>query len=404
MNVDKKLTVLAKELVDQCQSPKELFGDKGIAKQLQKHLLEAVLAGELTDHLGYNPNENSSCENARNGYSTKNLTTSSGDIQISVPRDRNGDFEPEIVKKRQRRIEGFDDKIIALYARGLSTNDIRAQIQDLYDVDVSKSLVSSVTDSVIDEVISWQNRPLDRVYPIVYLDCLLVKVRHDKRIINKAIYLALAVNMEGNKELLGMWVSQNEGAKFWLNVLTELKNRGLEDILIACVDGLTGFPDAIAAVYPHTKIQLCIVHMIRNSLKYVSYKDRKALATDLKVVYTASTADEAEQSLMSFANKWDHKYPTVSKSWLDKWENITPFFEYPDDIRKAIYTTNAIESLNMTLRKVIKNKRVFPCDESVFKLLYLAINNVSKKWTMPIRNWKMAANRFMIEFGERITE
>jgi putative transposase len=269
--------------------------------------------------------------------------------------------------------------------------------------DVSSSLVSSVTDAVIDDVKAWQARPLDALYPIVYLDCIVVKVRENRRIINKAVYLALGINLDGHKELLGMWMSENEGAKFWLSVLTDLKNRGLQDILIACVDGLTGFPDAIEAVYPQTQVQLCIVHQIRNSLRYVGWKERKAVAADLKKIYGASTVAEAELALAEFGEKWDAKFPSISASWLRNWERLIPFFAYPEDIRRVIYTTNAIESMNMTLRKVIKNKRVFPSDESVYKLLYLAINNVAKKWTMPIRNWSGAMNWFMIEFGDRIT-
>jgi transposase-like protein len=319
-----------------------------------------------------------------------------------VPRDREGTFEPQVITKRQTRFDGFDDKIIALYARGLSVEDIQQQLLELYGVEISSSLISNVTASVIDDVKAWQSRPLDALYPIVYLDCLVVKVKEDKRIINKSVYLALGVNLDGQKELLGMWISQNEGAKFWLSVLTELKNRGLEDIFIASVDGLTGFPEAIASVYPKTKVQLCIVHMVRNSLKYVSYKDRKVIVEDLKRIYRAKTLEEAELALSEFSNKWDARYPSISQSWLKNWENLTPFFAYPADVRRAIYTTNAIESMNMTLRKVIKNKRAFPNDEAVFKLLFLAINNVSKKWTMPIRNWNDAMNWFMIEFSDRI--
>jgi transposase-like protein len=402
MKVD-HLDELAKDLVKQYKTKEALFGEKGLVKELQKRLLQAALDGELTEHLGYEKHERSPLkDNARNGYSNKTVKGSEGELELKVPRDREGTFEPQIVAKRQTRFDGFDDKIIAMYARGLSVEDIQQQLQELYGVDVSSSLISNVTATIIDDVKAWQSRPLDALYPIVYLDCIVVKIREDKRIINKAVYLALGVNLEGQKELLGMWVSQNEGAKFWLSVLTELKNRGLEDIFIACVDGLTGFPEAIASVYRETKIQLCIVHMVRNSLKYVSYKDRKALVEDLKAIYKAKTLEEAELALSSFSNKWDAKYPSISQSWLRNWENVTPFFAYPADVRKAIYTTNAIESMNMTLRKVIKNKRVFPTDESVFKLLYLAINNVSKKWTMPIRNWKEAMNWFIIEFGDRV--
>jgi transposase-like protein len=400
--IDAKIKALAEELVAENKDKNVLFGENGIAKQLQKRLLEAMLAGELTDHLGYDSHERHKGSNTRNGYTEKRLQSPSGQLDIEMPRDRESSFSPQIISKQQRRFDGLDDKIIALYARGMSTRDIQDQLKELYDVEVSSQLISTVSNEVMDEVLSWQNRPLDSSYPIVYLDCIVVKVREDKRIINKAVYLALGVNSEGHKELLGMWMSQNEGAKFWLNILTELKNRGLEHICIACVDGLTGFPEAIETAYPKARVQLCIVHMVRNSLKYVSWKDRKAVAADLKKIYTAQTGQEAEMALIAFAEAWDNKYPTISKSWLSKWEYLTPFFDYPKDIRRAIYTTNAIESLNMTLRKVIKNKRVFPSDNSVFKILYLALNNVAKKWSMPIQNWKSAMNHFIIEFGDNI--
>lgn len=397
-----KLDILAKELASKYKTQESLFGEEGVFKELFRKTLQAALDGELEHHLGYRKNTLSNGDNYRNGYSTKTIQGDSGKIELSIPRDRSSNFEPQLIKKHQTRLNGFDGKIISLYARGLSTRDIQQQLEELYGVDVSSSLISSVTNSIIEEVKSWQTRILDSLYPILYLDCIVVKVKSDRKIINKSVYLALGVNTEGQKELLGMWLSNNEGSKFWLNVLTELKNRGLQDILIACVDGLTGFPEAISTVYPETKVQLCIVHMVRNSLKYVSWKDRKELAKDLKNIYTSSTATEAELSLTEFSGKWDSKYPSISKSWLNHWEHIIPFFDYPEDIRRAIYTTNAIESLNMTLKKVIKNKRVFPSDDSVFKLLYLAINNISKKWTMPIKNWKNAMNRFIIEFEERI--
>jgi putative transposase len=403
MKVD-DLDELAKKLVKQYKTKDALFGEQGVFKELQKRLLQSALEGELTEHLGYEKHERSEfSDNARNGYSNKTIKSTQGEIEIQIPRDRVGSFEPQIIAKRQTRFDGFDDKIIALYARGLSVDDIQHQLQELYGVEISSSLISTVTASVMDDVKAWQSRALDSVYPILYLDCIVVKVREDKRIINKAVYLALGVNRDGQKELLGMWMSQNEGAKFWLSVLTELKNRGLEDIFICCVDGLTGFPEAIESVYANSKVQVCIVHMVRNSLKYVSWKDRKILAADLKAIYGAKTLEEAELALDNFSAKWNSKYPSISQSWHRNWGNLTTFFAYPGDIRKAIYTTNAVESMNMTLRKVIKNKRVFPSDESVFKLLYLAINNISKKWTMPIHNWKEAMNWFMIEFGDRIT-
>lgn len=325
-------------------------------------------------------------------------------MEVKVPRDRNGDFEPQLIKKNQTRFAHMDEKIISLYARGMSTRDIQDQLLDLYGAEVSASLISNVTNEVIDEVKAWQSRPLDRLYPIVYLDALVIKVQQDKRIINKAFYLALGVNCEGQKELLGIWISQNEGAKFWLNVLTELKNRGVEDILIACVDGLTGFPDAIESVYPNTQVQLCIVHMVRNSLRYVGWKQRKEVAADLRSIYTANTLEDAELALTEFSEKWDKVFPAISKSWLTHWENITPFFDYPPEIRKVINTTNAIESLNASLRKVIKNKRVFPSDDAALKQLYLALQNISRKRNMPIHNWGAAMSRFSIMFGERVTQ
>jgi putative transposase len=324
-----------------------------------------------------------------------------GQSEIQIPRDRNGDFTPKLIGKGETRFTGFDDKILSLYARGMTTRDIQGQLEDLYGVEVSHTLVSNVTEAVEAERKLWQNRMLDPVYAIVYLDALVVKVRHEGRVINKAIHLALGVTLEGKKELLGMWMTQNEGSKFWLTVLTELQNRGVQDILIACVDGLTGFPEAIEAVFPQTMVQLCIVHLVRNALSYVSYKDRKSVATDLKRVYSAATAAEAELALLSFAQTWDKQYPTISKSWLSHWERIIPFFAFPADIRKAIYTTNAIESLNMTLRKVLRNHRSFPTDESAMKVIFMAMNNISKKWTMPIRDWKRALNRFAIEFEGR---
>ncbi len=396
------LDKIASEIASNYKTKEDIVSKDGLLKSLVTKTLQACLDAELTEHLGYEKNKEKAGDNSRNGYSKKRIITDNGEAEVSIPRDREGSFEPQLIPKHSRRFDEFDDKILSLYARGMSVSDIQSQLHEMYGVNVSTSLISTVTDAVMSEVKAWQSRPLEKVYPILYLDCIVVKVREDKRIINKSVYLALAVNIEGQKELLGMWISQNEGAKFWLNVLTELKNRGLEDIIIACVDGLTGFPEAIEAVYPNAKVQLCIVHMVRNSMKYVSWKDRKVLAVDLKKIYSAKTVDDAESALTTFADKWDEKYPSISKSWLNRWENISPFFDYPADIRRAIYTTNAIESLNMTLRKVIKNKRVFPSDNSVFKVLFLAIENISKKWTMPIHNWKAAMNRFTIECEGRI--
>jgi putative transposase len=387
------------------KTPEDMFGKDGILKQLQKAILERALEGEMTSELGYSKHDQvgDNSGNSRNGYSTKTLKSGTGEFPVQVPRDRNGEFEPKIIPKNQTHFTGLDDKIISLYARGMTTRDIQAELEDIYGVEVSATVISNVTNEVIDEVKAWQSRPLDKAYPIVYLDALVIKINEDKRVINKHFYIALGINMDGQKEILGIWVSKNEGAKFWLNVLTELKNRGVEEILIACVDGLTGFPEAIESIYPETQVQLCIVHMVRNSLRYVSWKARKTVAADLKTIYGAKTVDEAELALSGFSEKWDEQYPSISKSWKNRWENIIPFFNYPPEIRKAIYTTNAIESINMSLRKVIKNKMVFPSDEAALKQLYLALRNISKKWNMPIRDWGLALNRFEILFPGRLS-
>ena len=394
---------LIDELLKEYRNPEDLMGNEGIFKQLSKALIERCLSAELDTHLSEERShpEPEIPRNRRNGHSKKTIKGEFGTSEVAIPRDRNGAFEPQLIAKGQTRFNGFDDKILSLYARGMSTRDIEAQLKDLYGVDVSHTLISNVTEAVEAERKLWQNRSLDEIYPILYLDAIVVKVRHEGRVLNKAIHLALGVNLSGHKELLGMWVTQNESSKFWLSVLTELQNRGVKDIFIACVDGLTGFPEAIEAVFPQTQVQLCIVHLVRNALSYVSYKDRKAVAADLKTIYKAATEVEAEQALIAFAQRWDKQYPTISKSWLNHWNRIIPFFTFPQDIRKAIYTTNAIESLNMTLRKVLRNHRSFPTDESALKVIYLAIHNISKKWTMPIRDWKAALNRFAIEFEGR---
>jgi putative transposase len=394
---------LLDQLLESYEKPEDLLGEGGILKQLTKALVERCLEAEMKTHLEVQAAQTQTPQpaNRRNGHSKKTIKGEFGEAQIAIPRDREGEFEPIIVKKHQTRFDGFDDKILSLYARGMSVRDIQAQVQDLYGVEVSAGLISNITDAVEEERKLWQNRALERVYPIVYFDALVVKVRQDGRVINKAIHLALAVNLAGTKELLGMWMTQNESSKFWLSVLTELQNRGLKDMFIACCDGLTGFPEAIEALFPKTTVQLCIVHMVRNSLSYVSYKDRKAVAADLRLVYTASTETEAEGYLVAFAEKWDNQYPTISKSCLSHWQRIIPFFAFPSEIRKAIYTTNAIESMNMTLRKVLKNHRAFPTDQSALKVIYLAIQNISKKWTMPIRDWRPALNQFAIAYEDR---
>ena len=395
---------LLDELIKNCDSPDDLLGEKGLLKQLTAGLVERMLESEMSDHLGYEKHDprGKNSGNSRNGKTPKTLKTDRGEIPIEVPRDRNGEFEPQIVKKRQRRFAGFDDTIISLYSRGMTTRSIQEHLKELYGVDVSPSLLSSVTDDVLDEVRAWQSRPLDDIYPIIYLDAIRVKIRDDGSVTNKAVYLALGVNLSGNKELLGLWTAQNEGAKFWMTVLTELQNRGVSDIFLACVDGLKGFPEAIEAVFPRTDVQLCIVHMVRNSLKYVSWKNRKEVAGDLKEIYKSVTLRKAENQLEKFSAKWDDTYSMISRSWREHWEYITPFFAYPPEIRKVIYTTNAIESMNASLRKVTKNRGAFPNDQAAIKLLYLAIRNISKKWTRPVRDWTAALNRFAIMFEDRV--
>ena len=373
-------------------------------QMLTKITVETALNAELDDHLGYAKHEASNASNSRNGSTRKTLQTDDGQFQVDTPRDRDGSFEPQLVKKHQRRFTTMDDRILFLYAQGMTTREIVETFKEMYDADISPALISKVTNAVIEQVVEWQSRPLDAVYPIVYLDCIVLKIRQDKQVINKAIYLALGVNLEGHKELLGLWISENEGAKFWLNVLTELQNRGVKDILIACVDGLKGFPDAINTAFPKTQIQLCIVHMVRNSMKYVSWKDYKVIAADLKGIYKSVTEEQALLALEEFVEHWDDKYPQISKSWRAHWDNLNTLFNYPEDIRRAIYTTNAIESLNSVIRKAVKKRKLFPSDESAKKVVYLAIQQASKKWTMPIRNWKAALNRFMIDFEDRLTD
>ena len=373
-------------------------------QMLTKITVETALNAELDDHLGYSKHKASDTTNSRNGSTRKTLQTDDGQFQVDTPRDRDGSFEPQLVKKHQRRFTSMDDKILFLYAQGMTTREIVETFKEMYDAEISPMLISNVTNAVIEQVVEWQSRPLDAIYPIVYLDCIVLKIRQDKQVINKAIYLALGVNLEGHKELLGLWISENEGAKFWLNVLTEMQNRGVKDILIACVDGLKGFPDAINTAFPKTQIQLCIVHMVRNSMKYVSWKDYKAIAADLKRIYKSVTEEEALFALEQFAERWDDKYPQISKSWRTHWDNLNTLFNYPEDIRRAIYTTNAIESLNSVIRKAVKKRKLFPSDDSAKKVVYLAIQQASKKWTMPIRNWKAALNRFIIEFEDRLTD
>jgi putative transposase len=398
---EKKLKALAAELAKGLKTEADL---NAFSRMLTKLTVETALNAELTDHLGHEKNAPKTGSNTRNGYSSKTVLCDDGEIELNTPRDRENTFEPQLIKKHQTRITQMDSQILSLYAKGMTTREIVATFKEMYDADVSPTLISKVTDAVKEQVTEWQNRQPDTLYPIVYMDCIVVKVRQNGSVLNKAVFLALGINTEGQKELLGMWLAENEGAKFWLSVLTELKNRGLQDILIACVDGLKGFPDAINSVYPQTHIQLCIIHMVRNSLKYVSWKDYKAVTSGLKAVYQAPTEEAALMALDAFAGEWDDKYPQISKSWRAHWENLNTFFGYPPDIRKAIYTTNAIESLNSVIRAAIKKRKVFPTDDSVRKVIYLAIKDASKKWSMPIQNWRLAMSRFIIEFGDRLSD
>ena len=399
---------LPKDLIDgllaSYKKPEDLIGENGLLKQLTKALVERALEAEMAEHLGHDKNEpvKNATGNTRNGKSRKTLKGDFGELPIEVPRDRAGSFEPQLIPKHQTRWTGFDEKIISLYARGMTVREIQQHLSEMYGTEISPTLISNVTDAVIDEIKLWQSRPLDSIYPIVYLDCIHVKVRDAGSVRAKAVYLAIGVNMEGHKEVMGLWIAQTEGAKFWLAVVTELKNRGVQDIFIACVDGLKGFPEAIETVYPQATVQLCIVHMVRNSLNYVGWNKRKAVAADLKLIYSSATLAEAELALMDFEHQWGEAYPLIAKSWRSNWQRVIPFFDYPPEIRRVIYTTNAIESVNMSLRKITKNRGSFPNDESLIKLFYLALQNISEKWSMPLRDWKPALNRFTIQFEERM--
>lgn len=385
------------------KKPEEIVGPDGLLKQLTKALLERAMNAELSHHLGYEKGqpEGRGSGNNRNGKSRKRVQGDHGAVEIAVPRDRNGSFEPKILPKHERRWHGFDDKIISLYARGMSTRDIEAHLREMYGVEVSATLISQVTDEVMEEVRAWQNRPLEPLYMIVYLDALVIKMRHEGRVENRAVFVAIGVTQEGSKEVLGLWTSASEGAKLWLQILTEIRNRGVQDILIACVDGLKGFPEAIATVYPRTEVQLCIVHMVRNSLAYVNWKERKLVAEDLRRIYRAPTAEAGAAELDRFEECWTSKYAAIGKLWRRHWAGISPQFAYPDEIRRAIYTTNVVESLHMTLRKVIKTRASFPSEESALKLLYLGLRNVAQRWR-PAPNWRTSLNHFLLLWGDRI--
>jgi len=398
---EKELDGLVDDLLKD-HRPEDILNQDGLVQELTKRLVERVLEGEMTEHLGYekHASEGRNGGNSRNGKTSKRIKT--GNAEIEVPRDREGDFEPTLVPKGRRRLPGFDDKVIALYARGMTTREIQSGVMEIYGVEVSPSLISAVTDSVLEDAKAWQSRPLDAVYPIVYLDAIHVKMRASGHVQNTAVYVALGINLEGCKELLGLWVGEAEGAKFWLSVLTELKNRGVQDILIASVDGLKGFPEAIGSVYPKTQVQLCIVHMVRNSLRFVSWKERRVVAKDLRAIYTGSTLEGAEQALDAFGAKWDDRFPMITKSWRANWAHLTPFFDYPPDLRKVIYTTNAIETINAQLRKVVKKKGAFPTPESVRKVMYLAMTRASARWSKPVKDWTAALNHLAVVFEGRV--
>ena len=400
------MTTLRPELLDELladyETPEDLLGDEGLFKQLKKALLERALGAELTDHLGYEKGDPSGrgTGNSRNGHSGKTVLTEDGEVDLAVPRDRNGSFEPAIVPKGERRLDGFDDRILSLYARGMTVREIQGHLQELYKVEVSPDLISRVTDAVLEEVRDWQNRPLDAVYPVVFFDALRVKIRDEGLVRNKAVYLALGITCQGEKEVLGLWIEQTEGAKFWLKVMNELRTRGVGDILIAVVDGLTGFPDAITTVFPQTAVQTCIVHLIRNSLAFVSWKDRKKVMPDVKAIYRAETAEAAAARLDEFEAAWASRYPAVAPAWRRAWEHVVPMFAFPPEIRKLIYTTNALESLHRSLRKIIKTRGSFPSDEAASKLLFLAIRNAGMRWKRPV-DWTAAMGQFAILFEDR---
>ena len=396
---------LIDELLAGASSEDEIVGPGGLLAGLTKRLVERAMEVELTDHLGYEHSEPppGGTGNTRNGSTPKTLATEHGPVRIDTPRDRDGSFEPKIVRKRQRRFEGFDEKIIALYSRGLSTRDIQAYLQELYGVEVGRDLISRVTDAVMEDARAWASRPLDDVYPIVFLDCLVLKIREGGSVQRRACYLALGVTMDGDRDVLGLWFQETEGAKFWMQVLTELKQRGIQDILICCVDGLKGFPEAIEAVFPKTIVQTCIVHLIRHSLKYVPRREREQVARDLKPIYTAIDADHARAELERFDEEWGQRFPVITQAWLNAWEHVTPFLAFGPEVRRVIYTTNAIEALNRQLRKAIKTKGHFPNEDAARKLIYLAVNNAVPAWTRT-RNWTNALLAFKIHFGDRLPD
>ena len=399
-------TAILDQLLAGCATPADLLAPDGAFNRLRKRLIERLLGTELDAHLGYakgQPPGEKPDGNHRNGYSAKTVLGEDGPVPLAIPRDRLGTFAPQLIKKCQRRFDGFDQKIIALYARGMTVREIQGFLLEQYDVEVSPDFISTATASVQEDVTLWQNRPLETLYPLVIFDALRVKIRDTGSVQNKAVHLALGIRADGQKDVLGLWLETNEGAKFWLQVMTELKNRGVQDILLAVVDGLKGFPEAINAVFPQTEVQTCIVHLVRASLNYVGWQDRKAVAEELRLIYRAATAALGEQQLEAFAaGKWGQKYPTIAPAWRRVWEQVIPFFAYPLEVRRVIYTTNAIESLNMQLRKVSKNRGHFPNDEAATRLLYLALRNITAKWKLPPLGWQSAMNQFAIRYADRL--
>jgi putative transposase len=393
------------ELLAGARTEEEIVGPGGLLAELTRRLVERAMSAELTEHLGYERHQEppGGAGNTRNGSMPKTLATEHGPVRIKTPRDRKGTFEPQLVRKGQRRFEGFDDKILALYARGLSTRDIEAHLAEIYGVKVGRDLISRVTDAVMDDVRAWQQRPLDDVYPVIFLDCLVLKIREGGGVQRRACYLALGVTVEGERDVLGLWFQESEGAKFWMQVLAELKQRGVRDILICCVDGLKGFPEAIEAIFPQTVVQTCVVHLIRHSLKYVPRREREQVARDLRPIYTAVDADAAQQALEAFDEKWGKRFPVITQAWLNAWEYVIPFLAFPPEVRRVIYTTNAIEALNRQLRKAIKTKGHFPNEEAARKLIYLAVTNAVPAWTRT-RNWTTALLAFKIHFGDRLPD
>lgn len=371
-------------------------------KQMHKRAIEQMLSGELDAHLGYEKHEKTTTTNARNGFTNKKIKTSLGESEIQVPRDRDASFNPIIVPKRQNMLDGLENVIVSLYAKGMSNSDIEEQIREVYNFEVSTSTISRITDTVSNDIVAWQNRPLEPVYLIVWMDGIVFKVRENSKVVNKTIYLAVGLNRDGKKEVLGMWLGKNESASFWLGVLTDLKARGVEDILITATDNLNGFTQTIKNVFPESQTQICVVHQIRNSARYVVWKDKKEFSADMKLIYNAPTKQAAKASLEDFANKWNDKYPYAVKSWEENWEELTVFFEFPIEIRKIIYTTNLIENLNGKIRKYTKNKLSFPTDEAVLKSVYLALREATKKWSMPIQNWGLILNQFLTIFEKRV--